>query len=62
VVDALVPSFGQSGALVGSWQTLLRLHLPVHTMVGVPTHLPADPAIPAAKVPAPLPTPVGADA
>jgi hypothetical protein len=38
--------------LYGSWKTLLRLHLPVHTMVSVPIYLPADPAIPAAEVPA----------
>jgi hypothetical protein len=36
----------------GSWKTLLRLHKPVHTMVSVPIYLPADPAIPAAEVPA----------
>jgi len=38
--------------LYGSWKTLLRLHQPVHTMVSVPIYLPADPAIPAAEVPA----------
>jgi hypothetical protein len=38
--------------LHGSWKTLLRLHLPVHTMVSAPIYLPADPAIPAQEVPA----------
>jgi hypothetical protein len=36
--------------LHGDWKTLLRLHLPVHTMVSVPIYLPADPAIPAPAV------------
>jgi hypothetical protein len=38
--------------LHGAWKTLLRLHQPLHTMVSVPLYLPADPAIPAAGVPA----------
>ncbi|MDQ4085021.1 MAG: hypothetical protein M3165_04310 [Actinomycetota bacterium] len=38
--------------LHGTWKTMLRLHLPVHTMVSVPIYLPADPAIPAHEVPA----------
>jgi hypothetical protein len=36
--------------LNGSWKTLLRLHLPVHSMVSAPVFLPADPAIPAPEV------------
>jgi hypothetical protein len=38
--------------LHGSWKTLLRLHLPAHSLASVPLYLPADPAIPAPKVPA----------
>jgi hypothetical protein len=36
----------------GSWKTLLRLHLPGHSLASVPLYLPADPAIPAPEVPA----------
>jgi hypothetical protein len=36
----------------GSWKTLIRLHTPLHSMVAAPVYLPADPAIPAAAVPA----------
>ena len=36
--------------LNGSWKTLLRLHLPVHSMVSAPVFLPADAAIPAPEV------------
>ncbi|MGH3317262.1 MAG: hypothetical protein ACRDO0_14055 [Nocardioidaceae bacterium] len=36
--------------LNGSWKTLLRLHLPVHSMVSAPVFLPADPAIPAPEL------------
>ena len=36
--------------LAGDWKTMLRLHLPTHTMVSAPIYLPADPAIPAPEV------------
>jgi len=38
--------------LHGSWKTLVRLHLPEHTLLAAPVYLPADPAIPAEAVPA----------
>jgi hypothetical protein len=41
---------GKPLPLTGSWKTLLRLHLPVHSMVSAPVFLPADPAIPAPEV------------
>lgn len=36
----------------GAWKTLVRLHLPTHTLVAAPVYLPADDAIPVPAYPA----------
>ncbi len=38
--------------VTGEWKTLIRLHRPDNYLVAAPVHLPADPAIPVAEVPA----------